>query len=313
MIREIGALPEVGEAPEPVAADGEVVVQVLAAALNPLDLAVAAGRFYGGHPPLPFVPGCEGVGRVEGRDGLVWAFGSGLGLRRDGTMAERVAAPEAALAPVPDGADPALACALGIAGMAGWMPVAARAPVRQGETVLVLGATGAVGSVAMQAARLLGAGRVVAAGRDAEALERTRGLGADAVVHLHGGDGLSAELREACGGDGPSLVVDPLWGEPLEAAVAAAAPGARIVQLGQSAGPHATLASADVRGKQLELLGYSDFAVPSEDLAREYSRLVEHAVAGRIRLEVERLPLDEVASAWERQAAGSHAKLVLVP
>jgi NADPH2:quinone reductase len=286
-ITELGRPPEPAELPDP---DGPAL-EVEAAALNPLDRAVAAGRHYTGHPPLPFVPGAEAVGLLDGR--RVWAFGDGLGISRDGTFAARVRVPPEVTAPVPGGADPALACALGIAGMAGWMPVAWRAPVRQDDRVLVLGASGTAGTVAVQAAKLLGAAHVTAAGRDREALERS---GADEVVTLDGDFGE------------PTYVFDPLWGEPLQKAVAAAAPGARIVQLGQSAGAEATLTSAAVRGKQLELYGYSNFAVPREDLAREYARLVSHALAGEIRLEVERVPLEQAADAWDRRG-----KIVLVP
>jgi NADPH:quinone reductase-like Zn-dependent oxidoreductase len=108
-------------------------------------------------------------------------------------------------------------------------------------------------------------------------------------------------------------VFDPLWGEPGAAAVDAAAPGAVIVNLGQSASPHATLASGAVRGKQLSLLGHTNFAVPPAELADHFQRLVSHAVAGEIRLDVERVPLDDVAGAFERQAAGPGCKLVVVP
>lgn len=310
ILTRIGKPPQPGQLPDPSEGDGEVVVEVLAAPLNPIDVAVGTGRFYGGHPELPYVPGCEAVGRRRDDGTLVWVFGAGLGLSRDGGMAELVAAPEEVLCAVPEGADAALAAALGIAGLAGWIPVARRAPVRAGETVLVLGATGTAGLVALQAARLLGAGRIVAAGRDAAGLERAARLGADATVRI---DGDFAEaLAEACGEGGPTLVVDPLWGEPLATAVAVAAPGARIVNLGQSAGAEATLTSAAVRGKQLELLGHSNFAVPREALQREYRRLVEHAIAGDIQLEIDRVSLADVAGAWRRQADGAGRKLVVV-
>jgi len=102
----------------------------------------------------------------------------------------------------------------------------------------------------------------------------------------------------------PTYVFDPLCGEPLERAVAAAAPGARIVQLGQSAGPTAKLPSAAIRGKQLELFGHSNFAVSADTIADHYRRLVGHALAGEIRIEVERIGLEEVAAAWNR--SGKH-------
>jgi NADPH:quinone reductase-like Zn-dependent oxidoreductase len=302
IVSEVGQPPAAGEAPEP---EGGSIVEILAAPVNPIDLAVSSGRNPAGHPPLPYVPGCEGVGRADGR--LVWVSRGGVGIARNGCMAERVVASEEAIVPVPDGADPVLAGALGIAGVAGWAPLAWRVPVREDDVVLVLGATGTVGSVAVQAARVLGARRVVAAGRNREALER---VGADATVQLEGD--LVERFRDACDG-GPTLVFDPLWGEPAAAAAEAAAQGARIVQLGQSAGATAPLTSAAVRFKHLEIYGYSNFNLPKDVLAREYSRLVEHAVRGDIRVEIEELPLDAVGDAWRRQAESPNRKLVLIP
>lgn len=309
LIRELGSGPELGEVDEP---QGDDVVEVLAAPINPVDLAVASGAYVAGHPPLPYVPGCEVVGRTaDGR--VVWVFGGGFGLLRSGGIAERAIIGDAVAIEVPDGADPALAAGLGIAGLAGWLPFAWRAPLGGDETVLVLGATGSVGLVAVQAAKLLGASRVVAAGRDAIRLEKAASLGADATVRIDAADDLVAAFREASGGDGPTYVFDALWGEPLAAAVQAAAPGARVVNLGQSAGPTAELASGAVRGKNLTILGHFAFGVPYEVFAEHYPRLVRHALAGEIRLEVERVQLEDAAGAWRRQAAGEAAKLVLVP
>jgi NADPH:quinone reductase-like Zn-dependent oxidoreductase len=312
---ELGRLPEIGEAPDPLRGNGEALIRVLAVPLNPIDVNVGAGRFYGGSPALPYVPGCECVGRVlEGETlepgTLVWAHGAGMGVRRDGALAELLAVSEDVCAPVPDGSDPTLAGALGIAGLAGWLAVAIRAPVHEGETVLVLGATGTVGLVASQGVRILGAGRVVAAGRRPEALERALRLGADAAVSLKGAD-LETAFRETCGGDGPTLVVDPLWGDPVVAAAKAAAPGARIVNIGQSAGPAAPLLSADVRGKQLNILGFSNFGTPREVMNREYLHLLELAGEGRLEVEVARFPFEEAAEAWRRQAEGAGAKVVV--
>jgi NADPH:quinone reductase len=316
LVSELGRPPEIGEVPDPVRGEGEALIEVLAVPLNPIDVNVGAGRFYRGHPPLPYVAGCEAVGRVVEAETLapgtlVWTRGGELGVRRDGGLAERLSVAEDAVVSLPEGADPALAGALGIAGLAGWLPVAVRAPVREGETVLVLGATGTVGLVALQGARILGAGRVVAAGRRPEALERARRLGADAAVSLDEQD-LAGAFREACGGDGPNLVIDPLWGELVVAAAAAAAPGARIVHIGQSAGPAAALLSADVRGKQLEVLGFSNSSTPPEVLVREYLRLVELAHAGELELEIETFPFERVAEAWRRQAEGAGVKPVVV-
>jgi NADPH:quinone reductase-like Zn-dependent oxidoreductase len=310
------APPAVAEQDEPSPADGDAVVELLAAALNPADLAIASGRFPAGSPPLPYVPGIEGVGRVVQSARFpagtrVWASGRGLGVARDGAFAERFAVADEVLVEVPEAAPDVLAAALGQVGLAAWMSLSWRAPVRPGEAVLVLGATGSVGSVAVQAAKLLGAGRVVAVGRDPARLDRALRLGADAAVALDGDD-FPGRLVAAVEGAPPTLVLDLLCGPPLEAAMAVAGPGARIVHVGQSAAPTAALVSGLVRGKQLELLGYSNFAVPLDRLGAGYADVLGHAVGGRVRLDAEVLPLDRAAEAWERQGR-SDGKLVLVP
>ncbi|HEY2936262.1 MAG TPA: zinc-binding alcohol dehydrogenase family protein [Gaiellaceae bacterium] len=306
MITELGRPPEPAEAPEP---PGEAVYEVSAVALNPIDVNVGAGRYFGGHPPLPFIPGCEGVGRAP--DGTrVYLFADGLGLSRDGCLAERVAGPADLGIPVPDEASDELAVACGIAGLAGWLPLAWRAPVRENDRVLVLGASGTVGLVAVQAAKLLGAQRVVAAGRNPERLRRATELGADETVALDGDD-LTAAFKAAFGGDGPTYVVDPLWGQPAAAAIAAAARGFRLVQLGQSAGGEVSLPSASIRGKMGEIYGHTAYAVPKDDLAEHYRRLVRHAAAGEVVLDIDTYPLEQVAEAWQRQADGPAGKIVV--
>jgi NADPH2:quinone reductase len=300
LIGELGKPPAVGELDEP----GAGAVEMVAVSLNPLDLNIANGRFYGGHPDVPYVPGCEGVGRKDGR--LVYVFGGGLGVSRNGTLAERVDVPDGASFELPDGVDAGLASACGIAGVAAWTPITRVAEAQDGDRVLVLGATGTVGLVAVQAAKVRGAARVVAAGRNREKLARARELGADEVVELEG-DGLAERLREACGGDGPSVVIDPLWGAPVAAAAVAAAPGARLVNIGQSAGPEATFTSADVRSKELRLLGHTNFRMSADDRRDAQLELLAEVQAGRIVLDVERFPLDRVAEAWAAQGAGAKA------
>ena len=318
VVSELGAAPRVQDVPEPTPGDGETLLEILAAPLNPIDVSVASGKFFAGSPPLPYVVGAEGVGRVlasetHAEGTVVWTGMQGLGVSRNGCLAERAVVRDALVVPVPGEADPALAGGCGIAGVSAWLPLTVRAPVREGETVLVLGATGTLGAVAVQAAKLLGAGRVVAAGRRPDALARAKELGADAVVRLDEVDDLAAAFRKACAGVGPSLVIDPLWGAPLVAALEAAAPFARVVQIGQSAGPEATIPSGLVRGKSLDILGYTTLAVQHDVLSRGYGELVEHAAAGRIRIDLERVPLEEAGEAWGRQREGADAKLVVCP
>jgi NADPH2:quinone reductase len=306
VIRELGRPPELSDWTHP---SGDAIYEVSAVPLNPIDINIGAGRYFAGHPELPYVPGCEGVGR--GPDGTrVYLFGAGHGLSRDGLLAERALAPADLGIPLPGAVSDEIAASCGIAGMAGWMPVAWRAPVRNDDRVLVLGATGTAGLVAVQAAKLLGAKRVVAVGRNAERLQRAAELGAHATVSLEEGDLVTA-FKEAAGGDGPTYIVDTLWGAPAVAALQAAAPGWRFVQVGQSAGAEATVASAVIRGKMGELYGYTDFAVPKDEFREQYLRLVGHAAAGEISFDIETYPLERIAEAWERQANGAHAKIVI--
>lgn len=292
LITALGEPPAVTELEEPDPGDDEVVT-IEAVALNPLDIAVGSGSFYGGHPPLPYPPGCEAAGRTS--DGsAVYLFGDGRGVGKPGFLAERVAVPRGIALRIPDGVDPAVAAANGIAGIAAWVPVAWKAKVGPGDRVLVLGATGSVGRIAMQAAKLLGAETVVGAARSA----------AEGVVALD-------EIGDAFGSDGFTVCIDPLWGAPLAAALAHAAPHARVVHIGQSAGPEAPLRSADVRGKELQVLGHSNFVLTPEERDRAYLELLEHVVAGRIELGIERYTLDDVGDAWERQRTPGRGKVVV--
>ena len=283
-LHDLGAIPRVDEVEGP-AGD---VLDVTTSALNPVDISTGNGRFYGGSPEVPYVIGSEAIGRRQGR--RYWYYGPRA-------TAERVAVahPEQ-LVEVPDDVSDELAIACGIAGLTGWLAVSWRAAVTPSDTVLVLGATGSVGRAALQGAKVLGARRVIGAARHPDGVPAA----ADEAIHV------DAELPAA------DVVVDPLWGEPAERALAAAAKGVRFVQLGQSAGPTATLQSAWVRGKVANLLGHSLGSVPADVLAQGYRELCEHARAGRITFELETYTLERIAEAWQRQASGSpRAKIVI--
>jgi NADPH:quinone reductase-like Zn-dependent oxidoreductase len=305
VLHEYG-VPAFGEFEEPSAGPGQAVVDVLAAGVNPVDVSISAGRFYAGKPPVPSVAGREGVGMLEGErvyfDAPSLPFGS---------MAERALIDPASTYSLPDGVEDGVAVALGISGLAAWLPLTWRAELEPGEHVLVLAASGVLGQIAVQAAKLLGAGRVVAAARSQEGLEHCLQLGADATVRLDEPD-LPAAFQRAAEGR-IDVVLDPLFGAPFAAALDAASFRARIVQIGQGAGAEATVTSAAIRGKLLEIMGHSNGAAPPEVKREAYRRLVEAAAAGEIRIGVERLPLEQVGEAWERLQAGSHRKIVLVP
>lgn len=305
VLHEYG-VPRADDFEEPSAGPEQAVVEVLAAGLNPVDVAICSGRFYAGKPPLPSVAGREGVGTLDGArvyfDAPVVPFGS---------MAERALVDPRSTYPVPDEVSDGVAVALGISGLAAWLGLTWRAQLKQGEHVLVLAASGVLGQIAVQAAKLLGAGRVVAAARSQEGLARCMELGADASVRLDEPD-LSAAMAQA--GEGRiDVVLDPLWGEPLVAALGAASFGARVVQIGAGAGAEATIPSAAIRGKMLVLMGHTNFAAPPEVKREAYASMAAAAARGEIRVDVDPLGLEQVQEAWSRLAAGSHRKIVLVP
>jgi NADPH:quinone reductase-like Zn-dependent oxidoreductase len=303
-----GTVPVLEEHRDPEPAPGAVVLDVQAAAMNPIDVRVASGQFPLERYDPPYVAGKEGVGRRP--DGSLAYFE--YSRKPFGAFAERTLVEERDCIDVPSGLGPALAVCLGVSGLAAWLGLSWRGRLARDETVLVLGASGVVGQISVQAARLLGARRVVAAARDAAALERAGRLGADVLVRLDGPD-VGAALKDASGGDGYDLVLDPLWGEPAVAAIGAVKPFGRVVHLGQSAGAEATLTSAAVRSTPIDLLGYSNYTAGEERKRAAYAALAEHAAAGRLVVEIERLSLDDVPAAWDRQGSSPHAKLVIVP
>jgi NADPH:quinone reductase-like Zn-dependent oxidoreductase len=302
-----GSTPELADAPEPEAPPGHTLVHVRAVALNPADLAVAAGRFYLPLPEPPFIPGAEAVGEVVSsavhRSGTrVWC------LSMVGSLAELVVAPDDRVVPVPDGLSDELAVAVGVAGLAGWMPVRDRGALAAGETVVVLAASGIVGQVAIQAARGI-ADRIVAVARSAEGRDRALELGADMALAI--GPDLAGALRDACG-DGADLVIDPLWGDPAVAAIGALRRGGRLVQVGNAHGPTADITAGPLRGGRLDIRGFSVFSEDPADRARAYSAVAEAALVGDVKLSLAVAPLDEGPAAWERQAGGTGGvKLVL--
>jgi NADPH:quinone reductase-like Zn-dependent oxidoreductase len=314
-----GAPPEPGQRPVPSRPAGHALIRVTAAPINPLDLLCASGTSYFGAPELPYVPGTQGVGVVAESDTLpagqrVW-FSATAGIRPgDGSLAEFCVVPDSATLPVPAGVSDDLAAALGLSAIAAWMALSWRGQLRPGEHVLVLGASGTVGQVGVQAARLLGAGRVVAACRDPQGRARAAELGADAVADITG-DGvaaLAAVLAEATGGR-TDLVLDPVWGHPAEAALRVLSPHGRLVNLGSSAAAEARFGSATLRSGVLAVLGYTNNHLTDGQRASALAEILSHASAGRITADREVLPLAEAASGWSRCGQPPHRRAVLIP
>ena len=288
--------------PPPEPAQGGVVVDVAAAGLNPHDLVVASGLVR--PAPVPYVPGVEGVGLTQ--DGTRVYFG--YSVSPYGSFAERTLAVRQSVHAIPDELSDGSALAVGVAGTTALLSLTWKARLQPGEKVLVLGATGGVGRIAVQAAKVLGAATVVAAGRNREVLDELRELGADEVVTLEG-DYAAELLRVADGGF--DVVVDSLFGQPMVAGLLATRSGGRLVNLGMRAGRQVDLSGVALKGR--DLLTYNGADVPPDAQREAFRRLTEHVVAGRIRAAFQELPLEEIERAWKAQARSPGTKLVLRP
>jgi NADPH:quinone reductase-like Zn-dependent oxidoreductase len=319
VVRASGLPPEYAEHPTPLPTEGSTLVRVTAAPVVPLDLLCASGSSYFGVPRMPYVPGVQGVGVVE-RSAVaepgsrVW-FATSAGMQPgDGGLAERCLVPDQDVVPLDTTIGDAAVAALGLSAVAGWMAVTWRGGLRAGEKVLVLGAGGAVGQVAVGAARVLGADRVVAACRSEAAADRAREAGAHRVVLLTPDEGrLTALLEEALEGM-VDLVVDPVFGTPAAAAARLLAPGGRLVNLGGSAGDRAEFSSALLRSRSADIRGYTNNAITPEQRRDALAAVLRHAEAGDIGVAHETRPLAEVTDAWraqQEQEAGT--RLVLLP
>src|SRR5712671_366896 len=208
VLHALGKAPRCEEFAEPAASKDEAVVRVRAASLKAVDRQLASGAHYASPRELPVVCGADGVGDLE--DGTRVFFG---GPRRPyGAMAERTVVPRAFCFPVPAGVDDDTAAALPNPGVSAWLSLTHRARLARGETVLVLGATGVTGQLAVQIAKLLGAARVVGVGRNERVLARLGDLGADATIQMDQAPEALKEAYLAEMGEGVDVILDYLWG-----------------------------------------------------------------------------------------------------
>ena len=307
VIRRSGATPVLDQFADPQPGPDLAVGTLIAAALNPLDVAIVNNQFPLRRLQPPYIAGYEAV--VQLGDGTRCYLTSPPAPY--GTLAELVPVPDSAGFPVPAGLDPGLAAALGIAGTAGWVALDYRGHLQPGETVLVLGAGGSAGQLAVQSARLLGAGRVVGAGRG-KAVKQAADSGADAVVDLADDQAIDAGLAAAAPG-GYDVIIDFLWGGLAPHALNHASLGARYVQVGNSVGPTATVTAAALRNNLLTLVGHSLFRTPAEVRRSAYSQLMRHAIDGKLTLDLEQTRLDDISQTWEHLKTGPSRKLVVMP
>jgi NADPH:quinone reductase-like Zn-dependent oxidoreductase len=318
VLHTINQPPHFEHFPEPVAKENEVIVHVRAAALKPIDKQMTGGSHYAGFRELPVVCGTDGVGCLD--DGTRVFFAKPR--LPYGSMAQRTIVSPSHSFPIPDNIDDDIAAAVVNPGLSAWGALAWRAQLTAGETVLILGATGVTGKLAVQTAKLLGAGRVIAAGRNEQVLSTLHDLGADSTIRLDkpGQDLTEAFAREA-GDAGFDVIIDYLWGPATEALLSAiarrdlnpASSRVRLIEVGESAGPTISLAAAALRSSKLEILGAGSGNAPAsaEIWLEAIRQLLSNVASAKLRIDTERVPLREVEDAWLRDQHGW--RTVIIP
>jgi NADPH:quinone reductase-like Zn-dependent oxidoreductase len=306
IVHSLGQTPQFKDFTEPTPDSGEALIEMQAAGLHPIVRALASGQHYSGKGQVPLIPGVDGVGKLE--DG---SLNYCLAARPPyGTMAQRTVAARANCIPLPENLDPAQAAAIANPGMSAWLSLKLRGSLAAGETVLVNGATGVAGQLAVQAARYLGARKVIATGRNAEVLHT---LDADAVISLaEPEDAVSEAIAAQVQSGGIDLIIDYLWGRPTELLLGALARAfrpegskrIRLVEVGESAGKTITLPGAVLRSINLTLCGSGFGSASIKEIMSAIPTLFSLAAAGHLKAAVELVPLAEVEEAWTRVEKG---------
>ncbi|WP_407180874.1 zinc-binding alcohol dehydrogenase family protein [Bradyrhizobium sp. STM 3562] len=300
IVREAGQVPVYGDFAEPLPSPGENRVAVTAAAISHVVKGRASGTHYSASGRFPFVVGIDGVGRLD--DGRRVYFV--LPRAPYGSMAELAVVPAAQCVPVPDALDDGTAAAIANPGMSSWAAYTERARLKAGETVLVNGATGTAGRLAVQIAKHFGARKVIATGRNTEALRSLAGLGADVTIPLAVGEAELEERFKEQFAEGVDVVIDYLWGKSAERLlIAAAKAGAeavpiRYVQIGALSGADIKLPSAVLRASGLELMGSGIGSIRLERLVSAVGALLQATASAGFKIATTPRPLSEVEQAW---------------
>lgn len=316
VLHAFGQAPRYEEFAGPAPKENEVIVEVKAASLKNIDRGRASGSHYDNHAQLPVVTGVDGVALLP--DGT--RIYCGMPRAPYGMMAEQAPIGPRYRFPVPDGVDDATAAALPNAAMSGWLALTERAKFQPGESVLVIGATGVSGKLAVRIAKHLGASRIVATGRNMKVLEELLGQGADAIVPLKQDPEELVCAFHAQKGEGYDVVLDYLWGPPMEALLHAltghdlhARPHrTRIVQIGEMAGRGISLHGGVLRSSAIELMGSGGGSVPPGAMAGVFQKVFALAAQGILTIDTEVVPLSGVEAAWNRSAERGR-RVVFVP
>lgn len=304
IVLEAGQPPVYGDFKDPVAGDGEVLIKVMAAALSPVVKSRASGRHYSSAGSLPFVVGVDGVGRLE--DGRRVYFA--LPQAPFGSMAERTIVRAEQCIALPDALDDIKAAAIANPGMSAWAAMQERAKLVAGETVLINGATGTAGRLAVQIAKYLGAKKVIATGRNKQTLEALLAIGADVVIALGEDRQAMEDSFKRLFAEGVDVVIDYLWGQSAELLLIAAAKAGkeavpvRFVQVGSVSGEDINLPSAVLRSSAIVLMGSGIGSIPPQHLFKAINEVLLAATPGGFEVAVETAALSKVEEHWGKDA-----------
>lgn len=319
VIRKFGDIPQYQDFPDPEITKDDILIDVKAVVLENFDKMVAAGKHYSSQhmfPDFPAIVGHGGIGTLA--DGTLVAFG---GVKPPyGTMAEKSVVSQQFkkyISHVPGGIDAAVAAALPASALTSFLPLKWGAKMQIGETVLINGATGVSGRLAVQIAKILGAGRIVGSGRDSEGLHAIKQLGADAVIDLKQPDEQITEAFVKETGKGYDVVLDFLWGHPTELFLKTLVPKqagfathkTRFIQIGQSAGESISLAAETIRTSGLEMTGAGN--IPREAVPEAAKQVWQWIKENRLAIAIEKVALKDISEAWKRNTAGK--RIVIIP
>lgn len=301
VVQKPGQTPVYADFPDSVPAAGEARVTVTAAALSHLVKSRASGKHYSASGTFPFVVGIDGVGRLD--DGRRVYFV--MPRAPYGSMSETTVVASGRYIGLPDDLDDVTAAAIANPGMSSWAACTERAKLQPGETVLVNGATGTAGRLAVQIAKHLGAGKVIATGRNAKALESVAVLGADVAIPLGDEAVLERDLKKQFA-QGIDVVIDYLWGRSAACLLIAGAKAApdgvpvRFVQVGSASAPEITLPSAVLRSSAITMMGSGIGSIPLHRLVHVVDSLLRATVPAGFRIATTSAPLSDVEAAWSR-------------
>jgi NADPH:quinone reductase-like Zn-dependent oxidoreductase len=311
------SVPVYGDFAEPEAGPGTEIVDLVAAGIHHVTRSVATGRHYSSGGEFPVIPGLNAVARTAAGE-LVF---TSSGQPPYGTLAERMPSPDAMRFPLPAGASPEAVAAGVNPGMGSWLPLQARlAEAEKLGTVLVLGATGITGYLAVQNALLLGAERVIGAGRSESGLARAEAAGARTVALTGDADSDVAALAGLLDAGGPTLVLDFVWGPVAEAAFRALASAKfgeddseiKYVQIGSLAGLEAAVPSALLRSRKVTISGSGAGSVSGADIRAQIPRYIDLIGGGSVDVPFRTFPLSDIGTAWT-ESAKSGPRVVVVP